>query len=163
MHFIMHVILFIYRQRQLTGCEWKEPLSSCCAGTGGETAGERAPCLHRQLLLKSRALHRAERAGIRGMWDSPYKSSWSATGHKEEFGQRGCLFGGHGQQHGGTEVGRQRQVSMLSTLHNDSMVTKTRQTRLAEGGREEVRKPVMVEQYNKYMGVVDKSDHLLSY
>ena len=56
-----------------------------------------------------------------------------------------------------------RQVSMLSTLHDDSMVTKTRRTRLAEGGREEVRKPVMVEQYNKYMGGVDKSDQLLSY
>ena len=56
-----------------------------------------------------------------------------------------------------------RQVSMLSTLHDDSMVTKMRQTRLAEGGREEVRKPAMVEEYNRYMGGVDKSDQLLSY
>ena len=56
-----------------------------------------------------------------------------------------------------------RQVSMLSTVHNDSMLTKTRRTRLVQGGREEVRKPVMVEEYNRYMGGVDKSDQLLSY
>ena len=56
-----------------------------------------------------------------------------------------------------------RQVSMLSTVHDDSMLTKTRRTRLVEGGREDVRKPVMIEQYNKYMGGVDKSDQLLSY
>ena len=30
-------------------------------------------------------------------------------------------------------------------------------------GIEEVQKPVMVEQYNTYMGGVDKSDQLLSY
>ena len=46
-----------------------------------------------------------------------------------------------------------RQVPMLSTVHNDAMITKARRTRQAEGGREEVRKPVMVEEYNKYMGV----------
>ena len=56
-----------------------------------------------------------------------------------------------------------RQVSMLSTVHDDSTVTKTRRTRLAPGGREEVRKPTMIEEYNKHMGGVDKSDQLLSY
>ena len=56
-----------------------------------------------------------------------------------------------------------RQVPMLSTIHDDAMITKARRTRQAEGGREEVRKPVMVEEYNKYMGGVDKSDQLLSY
>ena len=56
-----------------------------------------------------------------------------------------------------------RQVPMLSTVHDDAMITKARRTRQAEGGREEVRKPVMVEEYNKYMGGVDKSDQLLSY
>ena len=55
-----------------------------------------------------------------------------------------------------------RQVPMLSTVHDDSMVTKVRRTRLAEGGRE-IRKPAMVKEYNKYMGGVDKSDQLLSY
>ena len=56
-----------------------------------------------------------------------------------------------------------RQVPMLLTVHDDTMITKARRTRQAEGGREEVRKPVMVEEYNKYMGGVDKSDQLLSY
>ena len=42
------------------------------------------------------------------------------------------------------------QVPMLSTVPNDSMITKARRTRQAEGGHEEVRKPVMVD---KYMGV----------
>ena len=54
-------------------------------------------------------------------------------------------------------------MSILSTVHDDSMLTKTRWTRLVEGGREDVRKPVMIEQYNKFMGGVDKSDQLLSY
>lgn len=31
-----------------------------------------------------------------------------------------------------------RQVSMLSTVHDDSMVTKTRRTRHIQGGREEI-------------------------
>lgn len=56
-----------------------------------------------------------------------------------------------------------RQVSMLSTVHDDSMVTKTWRTRHVQGGREEIRKPSMIEEYNKYMGGVDKSDQLLSY
>ena len=56
-----------------------------------------------------------------------------------------------------------RQVSMLSSVHNDDMMMKVRRTRRVEGGLEEVRKPVMVEQYNQYMGGVDKSDQLLSY
>ena len=56
-----------------------------------------------------------------------------------------------------------RQVSMLSSVHNDDMMTKVRRMRRVEGGQEEVRKPVMVEQYNQYMGGVDKSDQLSSY
>ena len=56
-----------------------------------------------------------------------------------------------------------RPVTLLSTIHDDSMVTKVRRTRLAPGGREEISKPHLVEQYNTYMGGVDKSDQLLSY
>ena len=52
---------------------------------------------------------------------------------------------------------------MLSTIHDDSMTTKVRCTRRVEGGQEEIRKPVVVEEYNTYMGGVDKSDQLLSY
>ena len=56
-----------------------------------------------------------------------------------------------------------RPVTMLSTIHDDSMVTKRRRTRLAPGGTEEVQKPAIVEKYNTYMGGVDKADQLLSY
>ena len=56
-----------------------------------------------------------------------------------------------------------RAVVMLSTIHDDSWVTKRRRTRLAAGGIEEVQKPTMVEKYNMYMGGVDKGDQLMSY
>ena len=56
-----------------------------------------------------------------------------------------------------------RPVSMLTTIHDNSMTTKVRRTRRVEGGQEEIRKPVVVEQYNSFMGGVDRSDQLLSY
>ena len=49
-----------------------------------------------------------------------------------------------------------RLVTMLSTIHNDDNISKRRRTRHAVGGREEIEKPVMVEQYNTYMGGVDR-------
>ena len=56
-----------------------------------------------------------------------------------------------------------RLISMISSIHNDEIISKRRRTRLVTGGREEIRKPVMIDEYNKYMGGVDKSDQLLSY
>ena len=56
-----------------------------------------------------------------------------------------------------------RDVSMLSTIHNHSMVIKRRRTRLAAGGFEEIQKPLVVDQYNSFMGGVDRNDQLLSY
>lgn len=56
-----------------------------------------------------------------------------------------------------------RNVTMLSTIHDTSMVAKRRRSRLAPGGVEEVQKPAMIEKYNMYMGGVDKADQLLSY
>ena len=56
-----------------------------------------------------------------------------------------------------------RTVSILSTLHSDSLVTIERRSRHAPGGREEVEKPEAVVEYNKYMGAVDRGDQLLSY
>lgn len=50
-----------------------------------------------------------------------------------------------------------RDVLMLSTYHNTSMVTKTRRTRAAVGGVENIEKPQVVEDYNQNMGGVDKS------
>jgi len=56
-----------------------------------------------------------------------------------------------------------RPVNMLSTIHDNSWVTKRRRTRLAAGGIEEVEKPTMVDRYNTYMGGVEKGDQLMSY
>ena len=50
-----------------------------------------------------------------------------------------------------------RDVLMLSTYHNSSMVTKTRRSRGAVGGVEDIQKPQVVEYYNQNMGGVDKS------
>ena len=55
-----------------------------------------------------------------------------------------------------------RPVVMLSNIHDDSSVVKVRRTRLAEGGQEEINKP-LVDQYNMYMGGVDKADQYLCY
>ena len=52
---------------------------------------------------------------------------------------------------------------MLSTLHDDSMIRKSRRRRLAREGRKEINKPKMIEDYNMNMGGVNKSDQLLSY
>ena len=52
----------------------------------------------------------------------------------------------------------QAAVVMLSTIHDDSWVTKHRRTRLVAGEREEIEKPTMIGKYN-----VDKGDQLMSY
>ena len=48
-----------------------------------------------------------------------------------------------------------RPVMMLSTIHDDSFVTKKRWSRAAPGGEEDILKPLVVEVYNKNMGGVD--------
>ena len=58
---------------------------------------------------------------------------------------------------------KDKRAVTLGTIHGDSMVSKVRCTRLAPGGREEILKPHLVEEYNTYMGGVDKSVQLLSY
>ncbi len=50
-----------------------------------------------------------------------------------------------------------RQVTMLSMLHDDSMVSKRRWSRHVPGGQEDISKPKTVE-YNQYMGGVDKNE-----
>ena len=47
------------------------------------------------------------------------------------------------------------------TFNNDDMLVKQRRTRRAHTGVEEFTKPVMIEDYNQYMGVVDLSDQML--
>ena len=50
------------------------------------------------------------------------------------------------------------EVLMLSTHHNSSMVVKSRRSRAAEGGVEDIEKPLVVEDYNQHMGGVDLSE-----
>ena len=50
-----------------------------------------------------------------------------------------------------------REVTMLSTFHDDTFIEKRRRTRLAHGGLEVIQKPRVVEDYNQHMGGVDKS------
>lgn len=48
-----------------------------------------------------------------------------------------------------------RPVVMLSTIHDDSFVTKKRRSRTAQDGQEDILKPLVVEEYNQNMGGVD--------
>ena len=50
-----------------------------------------------------------------------------------------------------------RDVIMLSTYHDSSMITKSRRSRAAERGVEDIQKPKVVEDYNQNMGGVDTS------
>ena len=51
----------------------------------------------------------------------------------------------------------------VSTIHDDCSVLKERHSRLVSGGTEEICKPYAIDQYNKFMGGVDKQDQFLSY
>ena len=48
-----------------------------------------------------------------------------------------------------------RPVVMLSTIHDNSFVTKKRRSRTAPDGQEDILKPLVVEEYNQNMGGVD--------
>ena len=52
---------------------------------------------------------------------------------------------------------------MIKTIHDDSMVSKQRRSQRVPGGVETVNKSAVVEEYNQYMGGVDKSDQLVTY
>ena len=49
-----------------------------------------------------------------------------------------------------------RQVVVLSTIYDDSMVEKRRRIRMVVGGVEIIRQPKGISEYNEYMGRVDK-------
>ena len=56
-----------------------------------------------------------------------------------------------------------RPVAVLSTIHDDFMLEKRRGTKSCDGGVEVVRKPTVIEEYNSYMGDVDRADQLVTY
>ena len=55
------------------------------------------------------------------------------------------------------------QVAMLSTIHDATMIDKRRQTHKATGGVEVIKKPKVIEEYNSYMGGVDKANQVITY
>ena len=56
-----------------------------------------------------------------------------------------------------------RVVTALSTVHSGGMTSITRRSRRVTGGVETIEKPTMINQYNKFMGGVDKADQLVTY
>ena len=56
-----------------------------------------------------------------------------------------------------------RAVTMISTIHDNTMVPIQRRSRFAEGGREVISKPQCIVEYNRHMGGVDLSDQMISY
>ena len=56
-----------------------------------------------------------------------------------------------------------RLITMLTTIHENKMVNKKRRSRFGSSHEEDITKPLCIEDYNKHMGGVDKSDQLLSY
>ena len=57
---------------------------------------------------------------------------------------------------------KKRTVTMISMVQDDSIIHKSKRKRLANGGWEEVMKPVMTEEYNGHMrGGGYKADQLL--
>ncbi|XP_064648112.1 piggyBac transposable element-derived protein 4-like [Lineus longissimus] len=56
-----------------------------------------------------------------------------------------------------------RPVSVMSNIHTAEMMNKRVRDANTPGGHRNIRKPMAVDQYNKYMGGVDSSDQLNSY
>ena len=56
-----------------------------------------------------------------------------------------------------------RPVAVISTIHDSSTIAIERRSRHSQGGKEVVRKPAMINEYNKYMGGVDVADQLVTY
>ena len=55
-----------------------------------------------------------------------------------------------------------RAVTMISTIHDNTMVPIQRRSRFA-GGREVISKPQCIVEYNRHMGGVDLSNQMISY
>ena len=56
-----------------------------------------------------------------------------------------------------------RIVSLLTTIHDETMITKTRRIKGAPQGQQVIQKPQGIDEYNKYMGGVDKAGQLVQY
>ena len=98
------------------------------------------------------------------MWHCESEPPWyPSRDTSRKTPQRASTHRHHREWNACPEVDGQRPVTLLSNTHDDSMICKARWSRPAPGGREEIQKPHVVDQYNCFMGGVDKSDQLLCY
>ena len=56
-----------------------------------------------------------------------------------------------------------KDVSLLTTIHNGEMISKRRRLKGGPGGHVTVQKPAAIDQYNTYMGGVDRAGQLMQY
>jgi hypothetical protein len=56
-----------------------------------------------------------------------------------------------------------RDVHMLSTCHSAEIVRQNKTNRIPENAIEVLQKPVMIDDYNRHMGVVDGHDQMVLY
>ena len=94
----------------------------------------------------------------KGMWDFTPKSPWCSILHQRES----KVFKLDNSKLG-IKWMKKHPVIMVTTIHNDEVITTERGLKKPEGGRQEVEKSIAEADYNKFMGVVDTVDQLLSY
>ncbi len=82
---------------------------------------------------------------------------------KDAAPSKGDIVTYHDEEILGLKWKDKRYVSVLTTIHDDSMVSKQRRTRQVTGGVETTDKPQAIDAYNQYMGGVDKIDQLVTY
>ena len=51
-----------------------------------------------------------------------------------------------------------RVVTMMTTMHENKMLTRKRKSRFTKDKQKIIQKPLCIDEYNKYMGGVYKSD-----
>ena len=128
---------------------WCRPEANWRAWTQG------TPCIHEQLLHKLYPIYLSATAWVWSVWycscQQARNSQWSHSSQAE--GRDNYKWGEEG--YACIQWQDKRAVVMLSTIHDDSRITKRRRTRLIAGGMEEIEKTTMVEIWSTtciYMG-----------
>ena len=109
------------------------------------------PCIHGQLLHKPYPIYLSATAWVWSVWYCSCQQVRNSQGsHSSQAeGRDNYKWGEEG--YACTQRQDKRAVVMLSTIHDDSRITKRRRTRLIAGGMEEIEKTTMVEKYNMHI------------